>query len=329
MEVAEVTVADVEWNVSRHSIIKPRIRIKPVHLTGITIEYTSGFNAAYIKNNKINVGSKLLITRSGDIIPYIVQVLTQSEEPKMPDIDYQWNETGIDIIAKDGGDVVTIQKITHFFTTIGIKHVNEGLVKRFVDNGFDTILSILRAGEDDFIKIPGFQKKMSEKIFNSIHSALEEVDIANLMCASGVFGFGLGVKRAKLLCSSLNPLDGDITVKQLEKIEGFSEKTATRIVESIEAFRDFVSDISAYVNIKEDNNSKTNKLEGKKYVFSGFRDKDLEEYIINNGGSVSTSISSKTTALIVAKLGEKSSKVTKAEELGIKIIGRDKFNIDL
>ena len=329
MEVAEVTVADVEWNVSRHSIIKPRIRIKPVHLTGITIEYTSGFNAAYIKNNKINVGSKLLITRSGDIIPYIVQVLTQSEEPKMPDIDYQWNETGIDIIAKDGGDVVTIQKITHFFTTIGIKHVNEGLVKRFVDNGFDTILSILRAGEDDFIKIPGFQKKMSEKIFNSIHSALEEVDIANLMCASGVFGFGLGVKRAKLLCSSLNPLDGDITVKQLEKIEGFSEKTATRIVESIEAFRDFVSDISAYVNIKEDNNSKTNKLEGKKYVFSGFRDKELEEYIINNGGSVSTSISSKTTALIVAKLGEKSSKVTKAEELGIKIIGRDKFNIDL
>ena len=44
---------------------------------------------------------------------------------------------------------------------------------------------------------------------------------------------------------------------------------------------------------------------------------------------MSTSISSKTTALIVAKLGEKSSKVTKAEELGIKIIGRDKFNTDL
>ena len=325
LEVAEVTVVDVQWNASRHSVLKPRIRINPVHLTGITIEYTSGFNAAYIKNNKINVGSKILLTRSGDIIPYIVQVLSQSEEPLMPDVDYEWNETGIDIIAKDGGDAVIVQRIVHFFTTLGVKHVNEGLIKRFVENGLDTILSILRAGEDDFLKIPGFKKKMTEKVFNSIHSSLEEVDIANLMCASGMFGFGLGVKRAKLLCAVLNPLEDDITIDSIIKIEGFSEKTSKRIVESISDFRDFVTDISAYINVKENEVSKGCKFMGKKYVFSGFRDKELEEYITRNGGAVSTSISSKTTALIVSKIGEKSSKVSKAQELGIKIIERDAF----
>lgn len=325
MEVAEVTVVDVEWNVSRHSTIKPRIRIKPVHLTGITIEYTSGFNAAYIRDNSINTGSRLLLTRSGDIIPYIVQVLSKSETPKMPDCPYVWNETGIDIIATDSDDNVTIQKLVHFFSTMGIKHVNEGLVKRFVEHGLSDVPSILRASEDDFLKIPGFQKKMAEKVFNSIHSAMENVDISNLMCASGVFGFGLGVKRAKLLCSFINPLEEDVTTKDIEKIEGFSTKTAERIVSNLSQFRDFVSEISAFVDIKETEGNRSNIFEGKKYVFSGFRDKELEEYITKNGGAVSTSISSKTTALIVAKIGEKSSKVTKAEELGIKIIERDAF----
>jgi DNA ligase (NAD+) len=325
MEVAEVTVVDVEWNVSRHSTIKPRIRINPVHLTGITIEYTSGFNAAYIRDNKINVGSRLLLTRSGDIIPYIVQVLSKCETPKMPDCPYVWNETEIDIIATESGDTVIVQKLVHFFETMGIKHVNEGLIKRFVEHGLDTVSSILRASEDDFLKIQGFQKKMAEKIFNSIHSTMDTVDISNLVCASGVFGFGLGLKRAKLLCSFINPLEDDITTTQIEKIEGFSKKSAERIVSNLQTFRDFVSDISAFVDIKENEGNTSNMLEGKKYVFSGFRDKELEEYITRNGGAVSTSISSKTTALIVSKIGEKSSKVSKAQELGIKIIERDAF----
>ena len=325
MEVAEVTVVDVEWNVSRHSTIKPRIRINPVHLTGITIEYTSGFNAAYIRDNKINVGSRLLLTRSGDIIPYIVQVLSKCETPKMPECPYVWNETEIDIIATESGDTVIVQKLVHFFETMGIKHVNEGLIKRFAEHGLDTVSSILRASEDDFLKIQGFQKKMAEKIFNSIHSTMENVDISNLMCASGVFGFGLGLKRAKLLCSFINPLEDDITTAQIEKIEGFSKKSAERIVTNLQTFRDFVTDISAFVDIKENEANTSNMFEGKKYVFSGFRDKELEEYITRNGGAVSTSISSKTTALIVSKIGEKSSKVSKAQELGIKIIERDAF----
>jgi DNA ligase (NAD+) len=217
LEVAEVVVEDVEWNIKRYGAIKPRIRVigvdgNPVKLTGITIRYSSGFNAAYIHNNKINKGSRLLITRSGDIIPYVLQVLTQSSEAKMPDYPYNWNESGIDIYACEGGDDELVQKLVYFFTTLGVKYVNEGLVKRFVKAGFDSVLRILEAGQQDFQdKVEGFKGKMSEKIWTSIHATLETVELPVLMAASGVFGFGLGVKRASLFCNTLDPF-GEVGV---------------------------------------------------------------------------------------------------------------------
>ena len=86
MEVGETTVKYVEWNPSKWGVMKPRICIEPIELCGITINYTTGFNAGYIRDKKINAGTKLLITRSGDIIPYIVQVLTENEKgPSLPD----------------------------------------------------------------------------------------------------------------------------------------------------------------------------------------------------------------------------------------------------
>jgi DNA ligase (NAD+) len=330
LEVAEVVVVDVEWNIKRYGAIKPRIRVigldgNPVKLTGITIQYSSGFNAAYIHNNKINAGSRLLITRSGDIIPYVLQVLTESAEPKMPDCAYNWNESGIDIYACDGGNDELIQKLIYFFTTLGVKYVNEGVVKRFVKAGLDSIVRILEASQEEFQeKVEGFKGKMAEKIWTSIHKTLENVEIPVLMAASGVFGFGLGVKRATLFCNALDPF-GEVSFDDVMLIEGFSTKTSERVIKALPDFREFVESIRGYIKLREVEEKQSNDLAGKKYVFSGFRDKELEDRITKNGGTVATSVSSKTSALIVSTLGETSSKVVKAQSLGVPIIERSKF----
>ena len=325
LEVAEAVVEDVEWNIKRYGAIKPRIRIEPVNLTGITIRYSSGFNAAFIHNNKINKGSKLLITRSGDIIPYILQVLTQSENPKMPDCEYNWNESGIDIYECEEGNESLTQKLIYFFTSLGIKYVNKGVVKRFVNAGFDSIQKILQASQKDFQeKVEGFAGKMAEKIWTSIHESIKNVAIPDLMVASGVFGFGLGSKRATLFCNTLDPF-ADVSIDEVVKIEGFSTKTAEKLVNSLPDFRKFVDSITTFITTRNVEKPQSNVLAGKKYVFSGFRDKGLEDRITKNGGSVSTSISSKTTALIVSTLEETSSKITKAKSLGIKIIQRSEY----
>ena len=329
MEVAEVIVEDVEWNVSKWGIIKPTIRIQPTELTGITIKYTTGFNASYINNNKINRGSKIVITRSGDIIPYIVQVITHSQEPKMPDIPYSWNESGVDILVsnKDNEELI-IQRLVHFFVSMNIKNINEGIVKKLVNNNFDTVIKILSADIKDFLTIPTIKEKMAEKMFNNIHDKLKNIHIPDLMCASGCFGFGLGKKKANTLFNALPELleNTNITISMIESIEGFSTKSAEKIIKNIPLFKKFIEECAEFFTFKEKEKIEGNRFNGKKYVFSGFRDKDLEDYIAQNGGQVLQTISSKTDALIVLNTSETSVKIRKAKELNIKIIEKESFN---
>lgn len=68
-------VIGVEWNVSKHGYLKPRIKIKPVELVGVTVQYCTGFNAKFVYDNKIQPGSIIAITRSGDVIPYCTRVV--------------------------------------------------------------------------------------------------------------------------------------------------------------------------------------------------------------------------------------------------------------
>ena len=95
-QIAITKVVDVEWNPSKRGLLIPRIKLKPVKIGGDTITYTTGFNAKYIKDNLIGVGSKLKMIRSGDVIPYIMEVLSPSSNGKAlflklkPNIKYKW-----------------------------------------------------------------------------------------------------------------------------------------------------------------------------------------------------------------------------------------------
>lgn len=73
--LAVATVVEVEWNVSKDGYLKPRVRIEPVDLVGVTIQHATGFNAKFIKDNQIGPGAKIKITRSGDVIPYIIETV--------------------------------------------------------------------------------------------------------------------------------------------------------------------------------------------------------------------------------------------------------------
>lgn len=329
IEVAEVVVKDVIWSTSKWGILKPRIEINSTKLTGITINYATGFNAAYIKNNKINVGSRIVITRSGDIIPYIVKVLTESSEPKMPDVDYIWNESKVDIMIVEKDKTFTVKSIVSFFTNLNIEHINEGVVSKLVDAGYTAIKSILNATVDDFLKIPTFKIKMSERIYTNIHTTLQKgVKISDLMCASSIFGIGIGKKKADMLCSAFPKImSGDVSISEIEKIEGFSTKTAEKIVRNVGSFIAFCKDIEPFFKYYTEplTSQLSNKFENKKYVFSGFRDKELEKYIIQNGGTVSTSVSSKTSYIVTIDETNMSEKIEKGRTLNIPILTKKKF----
>jgi NAD-dependent DNA ligase len=99
----EVIVTKVEWNVSKDMYMKPIVMFNEIDLDGVKIKQATGFNGQYITKNIIGPGSRIIIIRSGNVIPHIHNVLTPSanELPSMPGtegVDYKWNDTHVDIM---------------------------------------------------------------------------------------------------------------------------------------------------------------------------------------------------------------------------------------
>lgn len=101
-EQAIVTVTDVEWNLSKTGYMIPKVKFSPVILAGTSVEYATGFNARYIKDNNIQSLCQITVTKSGEIIPYIVKVNTGiSTKAVLPEVcpacgeELQWDGVNI------------------------------------------------------------------------------------------------------------------------------------------------------------------------------------------------------------------------------------------
>jgi NAD-dependent DNA ligase len=194
-------VIAVEWAASKHGYLKPRCKIEPVRLAGVTVTYATCHNAAFVRDNGVGPGAEIILVRSGDVIPYITKVV-KKVKPSLPSVkefgDWGWNATDVDIVlvnAQDN-DNVKIKQINHFFRTLEVENFSEGLVARFYEHGYDTIEKILEMRKKDMLSIDGIQARMADKIFNNIHEVIDnEVYLPSLMDASGLFGRNFGTKR--------------------------------------------------------------------------------------------------------------------------------------
>ncbi len=83
-ETAQTEVLEVEWNMSKTGYAVPKVRLNPVFLSGTTVQYCTGFNAKYIKDNNISVGAILEIEKHGEIIPTINKVIATSGTAELP-----------------------------------------------------------------------------------------------------------------------------------------------------------------------------------------------------------------------------------------------------
>ena len=331
--IAETIVEEVEWNHTKWNVLKPRIKVKPVNLCGVSINYATGFNAKYILENNLGKGSIVLITRSNDVIPFIVEV-KKSTTADFPDEKYRWNETKVDIIAEsDENSISKIKQIASFFSDLKIKFVSVSTIERMFESGYDTLPKILSASIKDFEKIDRFGEKMAERTYINIHEGLKNVSIPLLIGSASCFGFGIGKRKVKKLFEDipdLLELYGVKSSRELEQIilnvDGFSDLSANKIIENIPKAIEFIESISPYITLsKKEEKENNNTLEGQKIVMSGFRDSDLSDNIEKRGGSIMSSVSKNTTILIVKDNTKETSKIIQARTLGISIFSKEEF----
>ena len=326
-QMAEAKVLDIHWTPSKDGILKPRVQFEPVTINGATLQFASGYNAKFIQDNNIGIGTIIEVIRSGDVIPKIVGCWNPDDIiTKMPECDWVWNETEVDAIMSDHKSSVIVKQkqITRFFTKLEVEGLSSGRIAKLMESGFDTIQKILEMDKQDFLSCEGFQDKKATKIFKNIKKAIRECSLARLMAASNLMGRGMGERRSNMVLNQFpNILTSTISdtekIKLISQIDGFAGKTAELFVEQIPKFMEFVYETQLEYKLKSV--KKENKKSDKIFVFTGFRpSKNLLEKI-NMGKSVNKN----TTALVVKDINSNSGKIQKAKKLKIPIITLEQF----
>lgn len=224
--------------------------------------------------------------------------------------------------------------------TAGIENMGPGNISKIYDAGFDDIKKIANITKADLLKINGFKDKTAENIIGAV-AGIKAIDCLILMDASNIMGRGFSYKKIKLITDEYPYIllhdkksrvaTSKLTADDLMKVDGIAETSAKLFLNNLPKFYEFYDDLG--IKCKGAKIPAANavaaavvintKISGKSFVFTGFRDKALEEYIIRMGGFIKTTISKNTDYLVVADLNENSTKADKARSIGVPLILRD------
>ena len=336
------TIKKIKWEASQDGSLRPTAIFDSVELSGVTISRASAYNAGFVRDNNLGKGAKVKIIRSGEVIPKIIEVLS-CNKPDYPEIEYIWdtNQTHIYLKDKDNDKTVKIKQILYFCRTIDIAFFKEGLISKAYDAGCDSIIKILMLNEQKLqdYNIEGVKIKTATKIIKSIKSKLADSTLGDFAAATPYFN-SMAKKRMNIVNNQIVDwltIPKEELYDKIVSLNGFSEKTATVIVNGRDAFSKFYNTcsskgiiISAKVNQTCNVITPTSsKYKDKVFLFTGFRDKTLKDHIILNGGCVRDSLTKKITHLVVPEKSFHNSKVEKSINSGIDIIEKTNtlFNI--
>lgn len=346
---AEVIVVNVEWNVSKDGYMKPTVIFEPVSLNGVVIRRATGFNANFIKTNAIGVGAKVVIIRSGDVIPKIMRVVTPAPGGAAMPAEGTWEWVGasgdpqVDIRAVAGNVVAdaaaAVSAMEHFAKTMELEFVGRGTLERLAASGVTSVNSLMRLDAGALNKLDGIGPKNAERIAASIAAVKKRGTCDKWMVASNLFGRGVGNSKIKAILDVYpEVLTGKVPTDE-RKIEGVGKKTLDQFFEGLPAFMALMKDIgvtcigagaklqktSPVASASATAKNKSTWATGQTIVFTGFRNKEWEALVEANNGQMAAGITKKTTLVVAKDPNEDSTKLKKARESGIKIIGMNDF----
>lgn len=338
------TVISVVWKSSKDMRLKPVVIFRPVEIEGTTVQRATGNNAKFILQNGIGPGSVVKIVKSGEIIPKISEVIakTEAQLPDLDPADYDWDTTQTDFVLKKSNLEVEARKIEYFAKKLGIKGLGPARAKQLVSHGFDTPQRIIQSTVRD---LEFLGPTIAKTLYDNVHRAITRVPLALLMAASGIFGRGMGSRRAQLVIDvypDILDLPEEEIVNDLLEIEGFGEITASQFSVSLPEFKEWLRQIPEITYSLERIDSVSSSgassipsspaaapaLSGKIIIMTGFRSQEFEHRVQRLGGRATENPPTKRDAansILVSADAKDSSKKKKAIELNIPVMSREDF----
>lgn len=342
-EMFETTVLGIKWQVSKSGALKPVVQIKPVDTGDCVMENPTGHNARWCENNSIGLGSRILVTRSGGVIPKIISTL-HAAKPELPrscpecGADVSWDANHVDLYCTDpmNCEGVKFAKLMHFLETLGMEEMGEETVAKIFAKGFTTPAQFMAITDKDLVDIEGFGDATIDAIVGQIAKLKQGVSLPILMHASDCFK-GVGAIKARKFLESITEeeahafCNGDLYNDPKYKSWPFTDEfmelpvTQQNIFMGSFVFPTFLRDVKIPYILPSKPNVYGTKYKGCAICFSGVRDAELEDYIISQGGKIASGVSKNTTHLIVKDPEEVTSKIRKARSLGIPVLNIQEF----
>lgn len=342
--VKKSKVLDIEFYMGKTNRITPVVVFEDVVFNGATCNHVSIANYKRFKELKLKKGDTIVVEYRNDVLSYIPENLDRDKEgelipflKKCPccggKLTLNANKTFVNCKNKECPNMV-LGKCVNWLIKLGIKGVKENTLEKIITNCNIKIIPDLYAlQEDDLLQIDGFKEKSSKAIIKAINSRTQIYDW-ELVGSLNIEGFGR--KNAKLLCKAYDLKELYTFIKnktfkdKVVELEGFSDISANNIekglIENFETVR-AMRKILTVKSTKVDPNKV--QSQGYKIVFTGFRDKDLQQKLEDLGHSVTTSVSKNTDIVITKDPNGSSSKLVKARELGKLILSPDQLKSKL
>ncbi|MCK8816065.1 NAD-dependent DNA ligase LigA [Natroniella sulfidigena] len=338
----ETKVKDIEVTVGRTGALTPTAVLEPVLLDGSEVSRATLHNQDYIEEKDVRIGDRVIIEKSGDIIPQVVEVLVEKRDGQQesyhlpqscPVCQGEVSKVGADYRCLNNNcPSRTEEKVKHFAKrgAMNIEGLGESLVEKLLENGLIADLADLYyLDQKDLVELERMGQKSSQNLLDAIEKSKEN-SLSRLLFGLGIHHVGSEVARN--LAKNFSNLDEIIEADQeeLTAIDGVGPKIAQSIIsyfsqqENLEIIKKLRQ---AGVNLEAKTVKQDDLLEGKKFVLTGkladFTRAEAKREVTELGGRVTGSVSGQTDYLVVGE--NPGSKYDKAQKLGVEILSEEEF----
>ena len=317
---SETCVTSVEWSLSLGGKWIPRVLFQPVTIGNAKITCCTGHNAKYIESNGIGPGARIVIRRSGDVIPYLEKVLKASPNGAQMPASGSWIYDTNCVHAINTGTEESSEtlgkQILHSLTVFGYKGLGEKNIQKLVQAGVKSLYDILQSSMAYLQGMIGDANGM--KLYNGLRTCLQEASPEQWVLAWHGWPNGFGVVTCRKLLAVQTDVRkwSPVMSPYLANLQGYYTWA-----DSLLPFCGKGAEIPVQETVIPKQKAVASLTKGG-IVFTGFRDSTLEEKCVAAGWEIQDSIKKTTKALVVADLSKKSSKVIAAEKAGIQILLR-------
>ena len=324
---------DIILQVGRTGSITPVAILDPIEIEGVIIERATLHNFDEIQRKDVRINDKLIVLRSGDVIPKVTKVLKDRRDGSEKVFLKPTNCPSCNSLLLDEGAILKCQNLScdarivnniiHFASRscLNIEGLGVQIVKTLYDNGLiKTPKDLFFLDKYKLLKLDGFKEKKVLNLINSIEN-VKGVNLDKFINSLGIDN--VGEVASRLLADNFALDFYNCSKEGLLSIDGFGKEIADSLINFFSINKDLIRDLidiikpSFFKKELKINNIFTNKSIVITGVFTKSRS-EIKDILNNMGAKFSSSISKKTDYLLCGE--NAGSKYEKAISLGVDII---------